>query len=94
MKICACPKRDLDREEKDTRLQKNTVFRRMKKCISQEIHHSNHHHHHNNNNINNNNNDNGPPPNKIIKIESTESESENLINTKTYTLPVSENLIF
>ncbi|XP_025412779.1 cellular tumor antigen p53-like isoform X2 [Sipha flava] len=84
VKICSCPKRDLEREEKDTKLQKNSVFRRTKKCFSQDNHHSNHrrhHHHHNNNNC--------APPNKIIKIESTESESENVNNNAiTYTLPI------
>lgn len=75
----------MDREEKDTRLQKNTVFRRTKKCISQEHHHSSSHHHRN---------DNDHPPHKIIKIESsasTESETENL-NNNIYTLAVSLNL--
>jgi hypothetical protein len=91
VKICSCPKRDLEREEKDTKLQKNSVFRRTKKCFSQDNHHSNHrrhhHHHHNNNNC--------APPNKIIKIESTESESENVNNNAiTYTLPVSKYYIF
>lgn len=84
VKICSCPKRDMDREEKDTRLQKNTVFRRTKKCISQEHHHSNNHHHRN---------DIDHPPHKIIKIESsgtTESETETM-NNNTYTLPVSFN---
>lgn len=82
VKICSCPKRDMDREEKDTRLQKNTVFRRTKKCISQDHRHSNNHHHRN---------ENDHPPHKIIKIESsgtTESETENM-NNNTYTLPVS-----
>jgi len=89
VKICSCPKRDMDREEKDTRLQKNTVFRRTKKCISEDFHSiSNHHHHHNDN-------DNGPPP-KIIKLEesstSTGLESENINNI--FTLPVSDYFIF
>lgn len=69
----------MDREEQDTRLQKNTVFRRNKKCISQEHHLSNNHHHRSN--IDN-------PPTKVIKLESTESETENMDN-KTYLLPVS-----
>lgn len=67
----------MEREEKDTQLKKNTVFRRNKKCISQDTHHHRHHHH------------NGPPPNKIIKLESsTESETE-ILNNNSYTLPVS-----
>jgi len=41
VKICSCPKRDMDREERDTQLQKNTVFRRTKKCISEDNHHDN-----------------------------------------------------
>lgn len=86
VKICSCPKRDMEREEKDTKLQKNTVFRRTKRCISQEnLNNNNHHHHHHN--------DNDTPPSKIIKIESsdfTDVESEN----NTYILPVSDNFHF
>lgn len=71
----------MEREEKDTQLKKNTVFRRNKKCISQDYHHHCHHRH------------NCPPPNKIIKLESsTESETEIKTNNS-YTLPVS-NLFF
>lgn len=67
------------REEEDTQLKKNTVFRRNKKCISQE------------NNNNHQHNDNSPVPRKMLKMEftlTTESESENL-NNNIYTLPVS-----
>lgn len=72
----------MEREEQDTKLKKNTVFRRNKKCITQKNHH--HHHHY----------DNCPPPNKIIKIEtSTESETE-VKNDNPYTLPVSKYLVF
>lgn len=81
VKICSCPKRDMDREERDTQLQKNTVFRRTKKCISDDIHNNKNHHHHN---------DNGPPC-KVIKLEesstSTGLESENINNV--FKLPVS-----
>ncbi|VVC37991.1 p53-like transcription factor, DNA-binding,p53, DNA-binding domain,p53 tumour suppressor family,p53/RUNT- [Cinara cedri] len=77
VKICSCPKRDMEREEQDTKLKKNTVFRRNKKCITQKNHHHHHHHHY----------DNGSPPNKLIKIEtSTESETE-IKNDNPYTLP-------
>lgn len=75
----------MEREEKDTKLQKNTVFRRTKKCISQKNLHNNKNHHHHN--------DNDTPPSKIIKIESsdfTDMESEN----STYILPVSDNFNF
>lgn len=83
VKICSCPKRDMDREEKDTHLKKNTVFRRNKKCISQDVH--------NNNSINNSNchhhSDIDSPPCKMIKVESsTSAETENMNNL--YTLPV------
>lgn len=67
----------MDREEKDTHLQKNTVFRRNKKCISQEIHHNNNRHHHSNTE---------PPPAKIIKLESSTS-TDNITNNA-YILPV------
>ncbi|XP_026818673.1 cellular tumor antigen p53-like isoform X1 [Rhopalosiphum maidis] len=78
VKICSCPKRDMVREEEDTHLKKNTVFRRTKRCISQEInHHKNHHHHHSEHEI---------PPAKIIKLESSTS-AEN-ITENTYTLPI------
>lgn len=87
VKICSCPKRDMDREERDTQLQKNTVFRRTKKCISEDFHSISNHHHHKDN-------DNGPPP-KIIKLEesstSTGLESENINNI--FTLPVSDYFI-
>lgn len=85
VKICSCPKRDMEREEKDTKLQKNTVFRRTKRCISQENLNNNNHHHHNN--------DHDTPPSKIIKIESseyTDVEPEN----NTYILPVSNYFVF
>lgn len=71
----------MEREENDTHLEKNTVFRRNKKCISQKSHH---HHHHN---------DNGPPIKKIIKLESsTESETE-IKSNNSYTLPVSRYIL-
>lgn len=83
VKICSCPKRDMEREEKDTHLKKNTVFRRTKKCISEDVH-NNHHHH-----------DNGPPC-KSIKLEESSTltglESENINNM--FTLLVSDNFIF
>jgi len=70
----------MDREEKDTHLQKNTVFRRNKRCISQEINHNNNRHHHS---------DSDAPPAKVIKLESsTSTEPANTIDN-TYTLPVS-----
>jgi len=78
VKICSCPKRDMVREEKDTRLEKNMVFRRTKKCISQGINHNNNHHRHSDSDL--------PPP-KIIKLESSTS-TENITDT-TYALPVS-----
>lgn len=95
VKICSCPKRDMDREEKDTHLKKNTVFRRNKKCISQDVH--------NNNNaltldVHNNNNchhhtDIDSPPCKMIKVESsTSAETENINNL--YSLPVCQNSPF
>jgi len=77
VKICSCPKRDMDREETDTHLQKNTVFRRNKKCISQDINHNNNRHHHS---------DSEPPPAKIIKLESSTSTENRTDNT--YILPV------
>jgi len=78
VKICSCPKRDMVREEKDTHLEKNMVFRRTKKCISQEINHNKNHHHHSDSDL---------PPSKIIKLESSTS-TENITDT-TYALPVS-----
>lgn len=82
IKICSCPKRDMEREEKDTHLKKNTVFRRNKKCTSQDNinYNTNCNHHHNG------------PPCKVIKIESSSTEPDNTDN-KVYTLPVSENCI-
>ncbi|KAF0753580.1 cellular tumor antigen p53-like isoform X1 [Aphis craccivora] len=77
VKICSCPKRDMVREEKDTRLEKNMVFRRTKKCISQGINHNNNHHRHSDSDL--------PPP-KIIKLESSTS-TENITDT-TYALPI------
>jgi len=77
VKICSCPKRDMDREETDTHLKKNTVFRRNKKCISQEINHNNNRHHHS---------DSEPTPAKIIKLESSTSTENKTDNT--YILPV------
>lgn len=61
----------MEREEKDRKLKKNEVFRRNKKCISQE---SNKHCHSDNG---------GSTPCKILKLEShssTESDTENTIN--------------
>jgi len=84
VKICSCPKRDMEREENDTRLKKNIVFRRNKKCISQDTHHNNNNRHHHNNN---NNNDKDSPPCKTIKLESSSDELQNTTNI--YTLPVS-----
>ncbi|CAI6363917.1 unnamed protein product [Macrosiphum euphorbiae] len=79
VKICSCPKRDMDREETDTHLQKNTVFRRNKKCISQDINHNNNRHHHS---------DSEPPPAKIIKLESSTS-TENRTDKTYSTFPIS-----
>lgn len=80
VKICSCPKRDMEREENDTRLQKNHVFRRNKKCISQDNQlcnsKLNNHHHHSN--------DSDMPPCKMIK-----TESENT-NNNVYSLSVSD----
>lgn len=76
VKICSCPKRDMSKEEKDAKLEKNTVFRRTKKCISQE------HRHHRN--------DSPCKIIKIESSASTESETENN-NSNSYTLPVSSN---
>lgn len=71
----------MEREEGDTKLKKNTVFRRTKKCISQENLKNIHHHHHHTHN---------DTPSKIIKIESSDMETENY----EYTLPVSDIYIF
>lgn len=75
VKICSCPKRDMDREEKDTKLEKNTVFRRNKRCISQE-NQQNHKNHHHNNDLS---------LSKVIKMETSESEADSI----NYSLPVS-----
>lgn len=86
VKICSCPKRDMEREENETKLKKNTVFRRNKRCISSGTSHHHHHHH----------NDNCPPPCKVIKTESSEVEDGESVNVKnnTYSLPVSNRFYF
>lgn len=74
----------MEREEKDTKLKKNEVFRRNKKCITQENHNNNHHH-----------SDNGPTPCKMLKLESsssTESDTENT-NNKTFSVSNYFNLL-
>ncbi|XP_050548910.1 cellular tumor antigen p53 isoform X2 [Daktulosphaira vitifoliae] len=81
VKICSCPKRDMDREENETKLKKNTVFRRTKRCMT--THTERHHHHHHRH-------DNNPLPPKMIKLESTditESESD-CVQEKNFTLPI------
>lgn len=78
----------MEREEKDTHLKKNTVFRRNKRCTSQD------------DNVNNNNchhrNDFASPC-KMIKVESSSSlepdSTGNNVTSVKYTLPVSENCI-
>lgn len=74
----------MDREEKDTKLEKNTVFRRNKRCISQENPQNHkHHHQHNSNNL---------PPSKAIKLETSSTESE--VESINYSLPVSDLFIY
>lgn len=72
VRICADPKRDMEREETYTRSQKNTVFRQNKKCISQKINHNNNRHHHS---------DSEPAPAKIINLESSTSAENITDNT-------------
>lgn len=78
VKICACPKRDMEREENDTKIKKNTVLRRYKRCISSG------HHHHQENDI----------PCKHIKTEPKTPEEKNDQENCTYSLSVSIQYYF
>ncbi|XP_050440252.1 cellular tumor antigen p53 [Adelges cooleyi] len=83
VKICSCPKRDMEREESEKKMKPNTQFRRNKRCINQPT--ERHHHHHNHDHGHHDH-----PPNKVIKLESSQStdcESDNA-QDKCYTIPI------